>query len=65
MTTQTKTQSQDLLEQTRRILTANAQPETPAASGCCSSAKQEVCCEPSEKDACCGSTAQSGSGCGC
>lgn len=67
MTIQTKTQSQDLLEETRRILTQAVQPQpAPApASSCCSTAKQEVCCEPSEKSSCCGEEATSGGGCGC
>jgi MFS family permease len=75
MSTATKTSSQDLLEQTRRILSQSVQntgnarssqgvTETPAAS-CCSTAKQDVCCEASEKASCCGAEPVAASGCGC
>lgn len=61
-----KTQTEDILEQTRRILTQTPAPKAPEASSpCCSSDKQEVCCEPSEKSTCCGTEATSGGGCGC
>lgn len=65
MTVLTGTQTGDILEQTRRILERTAQPESPAASACCSSEKQEVCCEASEKASCCGAESTSGGGCGC
>ena len=58
--------SEDVLAQTRRILTQTPSPDVPeAASPCCSSEKQEVCCEPSEKSSCCGTDATADGGCGC
>lgn len=62
MTTRTATAGQDVLEQTRRILDASAEP---APSACCSSEKQEVCCETSQKATCCGADEHTGGGCGC
>ena len=60
-----KTLREDILEQTRRILTQTGTNAPLASAQCCTAAKQEVCCEPSEKSSCCGSEATAGGGCGC
>jgi hypothetical protein len=79
MGTQVRASNQDLLEQTRRIVSQSVQDasnegkarssqtvvEAPAASACCSTAKQDACCEPSEKASCCGAEPASAGGCGC